>query len=156
MKNKRGLSAVVATLIIILLVLVAVGILWGVLGNLFDDAGETIEYNQLCKDVSFREISVSEDPDGVYDVSFKRGPTGEEIDGLTIVLSNETGSSSGTLDFNKSIGGDLDEETMEFNTSSIEDADKVINANEMVYSAYFTDDSGNRHSCTEDTYEFTN
>jgi hypothetical protein len=37
MKNKRGLSTVVASLMMILLTLVLVGILWGVLSNLMDN-----------------------------------------------------------------------------------------------------------------------
>lgn len=149
MKNKRGLSAVVATLIIILLVLVAVGILWAVINNVIEGGSETIEYNQLCAEVDFREIEVSESTGGVYDVRFQRGTTGEEIDGLTIVLRNEAGNSSGTLDFTENIDGGLNEETMTFDTGG-----SVTNANEMIYSAYFIDDSGNKHSCTEDTYEF--
>ena len=42
-KNKKGLSEIVTTVIIVLLVLVAVGILWAVVGNMLQGNVDTID-----------------------------------------------------------------------------------------------------------------
>jgi flagellin-like protein len=49
--EKKGLSAVVTTLIIILLVLVAVGIIWVVVRNVVEEGGSTIDLSVKCLDV---------------------------------------------------------------------------------------------------------
>lgn len=50
MKNKKGLSTIVATLIIILLVLVATGIIWVVVRNVIQGGSEDVEINAKCLD----------------------------------------------------------------------------------------------------------
>lgn len=57
--NKKGLSDVVTTLIIILLSLVAVGIVWVVVNNLISGGTEDINLGQFTIDVDFVSASVN-------------------------------------------------------------------------------------------------
>ena len=50
MESKKGLSAVVTTLIIILLVLVAVGIIWVVVQNIVTEGAESISLELFTVD----------------------------------------------------------------------------------------------------------
>jgi len=59
MKNTKGLSTVVTTLIIILLVLVAIGIIWGVVNNLLGKSSGTIEISTKCLDVNVKATKVA-------------------------------------------------------------------------------------------------
>lgn len=51
MVNKKGLSNIVATVLIVLLVLAAVAIVWGFLRPTFDDASSTVTLGQACLSV---------------------------------------------------------------------------------------------------------
>ena len=59
MENKRGLSDVITTLIIILLVLVAVGIIWVVVRNVVQSGSEQIDITTRCVAVDLRAVSVT-------------------------------------------------------------------------------------------------
>jgi hypothetical protein len=58
MKNNKGLSQVVTTLIIILLVLVAIGIIWGVVSNLLDKSKITISSSTRCMDLDVKATKI--------------------------------------------------------------------------------------------------
>src|SRR3989344_4148858 len=49
--DKSGLSDVVTTLIIVLLVIVAIGIVWAVVGGLIRTGAGNVGFNQKCIDV---------------------------------------------------------------------------------------------------------
>src|SRR3989344_4207194 len=100
MNNKKGLSTVVATLIIILLVLIAVGILWVVLQNVFTQGAATVELSQKCLEVKIDVAGVVQTGvnTGIYDVSLRRNSGGETIGGVKLNFFNGT-SNSGILDF---------------------------------------------------------
>jgi hypothetical protein len=139
MENKRGLSAIVATLIIILLVLVAVGIIWVVVRNLIDTGAEQIEISTKCLAVDLRAVSVvpvTGVPEN-YTITLRRASGGETIDGVKISVFNET-SNSGVDD------GFLNMSVLQTKTQVFE---AVTNANRMEYTAYFKDDSGNKVPC---------
>src|SRR3990167_792910 len=54
--DKRGLDAVVTTLLIILLVLVAVGIIWVVVRNVVQQGSEQIDINARCLSVDLQAV----------------------------------------------------------------------------------------------------
>lgn len=56
--NKRGLSEVVTSVIVILLVLVAIGIIWAVVNNLITKGGQTAGRQAECLNVRF-DVSAS-------------------------------------------------------------------------------------------------
>ncbi len=61
MKNKRGMSAVVTTLIIILLALVAIGVVWVVIKNIVSKGKEDISLTGLTLDLEILKASVDGD-----------------------------------------------------------------------------------------------
>ena len=143
--KKRGLSAVVTTLIIILLVLVAVGGIWIVVNNFIQQGTKTITLSQKCLAVNFdlsaAIVSVdATDPD-TYEITLKRNVGGDPISGVKINLFNSTNDNSGVLNF----GVPMNE--FDTKTQSLVDTG-VENANRMEYTAFFTDASGAEELCS--------
>ena len=146
-ENKRGLSAIVATLIIILLVLVAVGIIWVVVRNVVQGGSEQVELSTKCIAVDLRAVSVTGvvGEDGNYSVSLKRNAGGEAIAGIKVSLFNET-DNSGVLDFSA-----IPE--LETQTEIIDSG--ITNANKLEFTAFFLDDSGAELFCAQtNSYTF--
>ena len=148
MENKRGLSAIVATLIIILLVLVAVGIIWIVVRNVIQEGAEQVDISTKCIAVDLRAVSVVPvvgSPES-YSVTLRRVAGGEAIGGVKISLFNET-ANSGVLD------GFLVLSELETRTETV--AAGITNANRLEYTVYFLDDSGNERLCSQtNSYNF--
>lgn len=147
MENKRGLSAIVATLIIILLVLVAVGIIWVVVRNLIQGGAEQIDISTKCIAIDLRAVSVASvvGEAGNYSVTLKRMAGGETIDGVKIALFNETTNSGVLNEFEDFTVLDTRTETV---------VAGITNANKLEYTAYFLDTSGNEKLCPQ-TNSFT-
>jgi len=143
MRSKKGLDAVVTTLIIILLVLVAVGIIWVVVRNVVQSGSEQIDITSKCLSVDLSAVSVNETSAGVYDATLKRNAGGDAIGGVKVVLFNSTGSNSGVLDF----GVALDE--LATSTQSVDTVSGVVDANKLEYTAYLLDSSGNEQLCSQ-------
>ena len=93
MRGKQGLSTVVTTLIIILLVLVAIGIIWVVVKGVITGSGEQIDINTKCVTTNL-EIDSSSSCSATADTCTitvnKIG--GYKLDGVNIVFSNAAGS----------------------------------------------------------------
>ena len=149
MKNKRGLSAIIATLIIILLVLVAVGIIWVVVRNVIQGGAEQVDISTKCMAVDVRAVSVNETSSGIYDVALKRFAGGEDIAGVKVALFSDT-DNSGVLDFGIALD-ELQTSTQSVNTS---EGIYVTGANKLEFTVYFKDESGNEVLCSQ-TGSFT-
>lgn len=91
MKTKRGMSAVITTLIIILLVLFAIGILWSIIANLLKDTSEQISIDRFTVDVTIKEVDVYDDMNRI-DITILRNPGRGDISGLVFIFSNSTNS----------------------------------------------------------------
>ncbi len=146
-KNKKGISAIIATLIIILLIIVVGGIIWIVIKDIIQSGAEQVELAEKCRTLEFNNIKVSEKAGGIYTITLTRTGAGTEdpVAGLKITLHNET-HNSGILDF--------DEEFERLETRSKQLETGIINASEMKYTAYFLSDSGEEQIC-ETTKTFT-
>ncbi len=91
MQDKRGLSAIVATLIIILLVLVAVGIVWVVVRNILQEGAEGIELSRLTLDLSIKSAYI----DGANVKVLVRRSSGEgDLIGVRFIFFDGTDSTS--------------------------------------------------------------
>ena len=90
MNNKKGLSDVVTTLIIILLVIVAVGILWVALRGLITKGTTQISNADFTKDLQVQKVTVNSNS---VDVKIKLNQ-GTKIDGVLISISDGTNSQS--------------------------------------------------------------
>ena len=142
--DNRGLSDVVTTLLIVLLVLVAIGIIWVVVRNVVQQGSEQIDVSSRCIAVDLKAVSVVENATnpGIYAVTLKRNAGGDEIGGVKISLFNAT-ENSGVLEFGAA-PGELDTVTQTVNTGG-----NVTNANRLDYTAYFVDASGNEKLCSQ-------
>ena len=146
-QNKRGLSAVVATLIIILLTLVAVGIIWIVIRNVVESGAGQIDLSQKCISVDLTALSVVESPAGTYAITLKRGSDSQGDMGVKVNLFAGA-TSSGVFDWG--VLSDLDAlgtVTKTVGPTGLNSATKVE------FTAFFEDDSGNQLLCLQ-TREF--
>jgi len=87
-KNQKGLSAVVTTLIVILLVLVAVGIMWVVVKGIVEEGAEHIELGKFTLGLEIKRVHI-EDND-VTVVVVKRNPGQGNFIGMNFIFSNGT------------------------------------------------------------------
>ena len=140
-KRKQGLSAIVTTLIIVLLALVAVGIIWVVISNLIDEGVTQVDLSSKCLKIDVKAVSVDCANPALCDVTLTRGAGGEAIAGVKIVFyEGTTGGSVTTETGNIEILG----------TSSITGVASGLTAPDSVkVSPYFIDDSGNEEICPQ-------
>ncbi|MBU1501792.1 MAG: hypothetical protein KJ905_03405 [Nanoarchaeota archaeon] len=151
MENKKGLSAVVATLIIILLVLVAVGILWVVIRNVIQGGADTIELSQKCLEVKLEASGVSPvgETSGIYSVTLARKAGGSDPIRVKLNFFNATGNvNSGIIDFGTTLNV-LDTKTNSSITTKTDGstATNITVANKMEYTIYFVNDLGEEQIC---------
>ncbi|GIU68270.1 MAG: hypothetical protein KatS3mg001_586 [Candidatus Pacearchaeota archaeon] len=139
-KNKRGLSAVVTTLLIILLTIIAIGIIWVVIRNLVEQGSEQIDITTQCAAIQLEFVSVNPvaGETGNYTVTLRRGAGGGDIGGVKVVLFNGT-TSTGVLDFGSKIN-QLETKSAKLQTS-------LLNASRIEFTPYFIDASGNEQLC---------
>lgn len=111
--NRRGLSAVVTTLIIILLVIVSTGIIWVVIKNLVSEGSEGISFGRFVFDITIKRAYM----DGTdVTVSVRRSPGGEDLAGIIFVFYNGTNS----ITIEKTVAlRELEERTFIFNPGEV-------------------------------------
>ncbi len=88
--NNKGLSTIVATLLIILLTLVAVGIIWAVVSGVVESGGEQIDLNTKCVQESVTATSVSNSTATDFSVKLTRDGGNDEIGGVRMVFMNDS------------------------------------------------------------------
>lgn len=159
MKSTKGLSTVVATLIIILLTLVAVGIIWVVIRSVVTSGSQQVDINSKCLAVDLEAVSVNQTSAGVYAVTLTRnadsGGSGD-LAGIKVSILNATGTSSGPMEFGAL--AELDTNTVTLDTSDSAGTGalrQVVNGTEVEFTPWFTDASGNPQTCSQTkTYTF--
>lgn len=96
--NKKAISGIVATVIMIGLVIVVVGVVWVVINNLISSEAEEIDYSQKCLGISLKVDSL--DCDGVQcNIELKRqlGSKSDSFEGVGVSLSSDTSSAEGEI-----------------------------------------------------------
>lgn len=136
--DKKGLSTVVTTLILILLVLVAVGIIWVVIRAFVEESVGGINYSTECLKVDLRATAVNNTAGTSYDVTLKRESGGEDLGGVKIVFFSDTDTSS-VRDSSGNIG------PLMTVTKTIDG--EISGANRVEVTPYFIDDSGVERLC---------
>ncbi|MBU4069460.1 MAG: hypothetical protein KJ646_00590 [Nanoarchaeota archaeon] len=139
-KRKQGLSAIITTLIIVLLALVAVGIIWVVISNVIDEGVTQVDLSSKCLKIDVKAVSAS-CVSGICNVTLTRNAGGEAIAGVKIVFyDGTTGGSVTTRRGNTQILG----------TALITGIASGLTApNSVKVSPYFIDDSGNEEICPQ-------
>ncbi len=152
MKSKRGLDAVVTTLIIVLLAIVAIGIVWVVVRNVLSSSSQQLSLNQECLAVQMQVKNVVAVPGqpGNYTVTLMRESTGSSLNqtvGVKVSMSNSTASGP-TTDF----GGGYQFNELDTHAATVVG---VTGANELSFTAYFTSSAGTQQLCSQTgTYPF--
>lgn len=145
-RDKKGLSEVVTTLIIILLVLVAIGIVWVVVSGILQSGAGQTEINAKCLQVDIKATAVNCDNSSANwtcNVTYKRNTAGGDVlGGVVIVLNNGQSSSQ------KQVSGDmaaLATVTQNFVTDLPITAAKP---NKAEIAAYYLDASNKQQTCS--------
>ncbi|MFQ5531090.1 MAG: LamG-like jellyroll fold domain-containing protein [Candidatus Nanoarchaeia archaeon] len=86
--EKRGLSTVITSLILILLVLVAIGVVWIVVKNIMEKQSDEVSLGKLLIDAKIEAAQV--DTNGAATVTIKRNPGQGEIAGMNFIFSDGT------------------------------------------------------------------
>lgn len=93
MKNTRGLSTVVTSLIIILLVLVAIGIVWVVVSGMLKSTGTQIDISSKCV-TSLLSVESATCASAVNCTVGVKRTGGYSLNGTKVVFSNSVGTST--------------------------------------------------------------
>lgn len=152
--DRRGLSAIIVTLIMILLVIVAAGIIWVVIRNVVGSGTEQINVGTACLNTNVEATKVTNSSPYLtspvtYQVTLTRSAGGGEIGGVKIVFTNETGTES----YVHTEAGNIDPlATTTVSASGV----TITNANQVDVVVYFLDNSGEEQSCSvSNEYGFT-
>ncbi|HUW43546.1 MAG TPA: hypothetical protein VMV95_01115, partial [Bacillota bacterium] len=117
--SNKGLSAIVATLLIILLVIVAAGIVWVVVRNVINQGAGEIELGQFTFDLSIKSAYI----DGAnVNVVIRRSPGGGNLTGVRFIFFDGTNSVS--VD-RKIPLAELQERLFDFNSEEVGGIDNV-------------------------------
>ena len=117
-KNRRGLSAVVTTLIIILLALVAIGTLCAVVGSLISEGTGDIGLEQFTLDLSIKNAYIdTADLDNIK-VRVRRNVGAGEITGIRFIFFNGVDSIAVSKETSLT---ELGEQTFSFTPIELED-----------------------------------
>lgn len=142
--KKRGLSAIVTTLMFILLAFVAVGLIWGVVSNIVQRGTEQVDLSSRCLEFSF-EVTQTNCVLGVDGddcvVTIKRNAGGDAVGGINIILTNASGESN----FVHDEPGDMN--TLDLKTITITETG-ISNVNLAEIVPYLEDEFGNAQDCT--------
>ena len=149
-KNKKGLAAIVTTLLIVLLVLVAVGIVWAVVRNLVTGGAEGIELGAKCLQVDVTAVSADcSIPTACSAVVERTGSNSDEIAGVKVVIKDSS-TAEGTAVTDSA--GNI--ETLGTKTISGIDASALANPDLVEVTVYFEDASGNEQFCSPTSFSF--
>lgn len=150
MENKKAMSDVVTTLIIILLAIVALGIIWMVVKGVLQGSSEQVKIGDKCREVEIQATKVNDTSAGAgtsYALTLHRTGTGEEISDVRVVLYNDV-TNSVVLSF-----GAID--ALGTLTKTLSVTPGLVNVNKVEMTAIFTSELGEEQICpTTMTTEF--
>jgi parallel beta-helix repeat protein len=113
--DSRGLSTIVATLLIILLVLVAVAFLWAVVRGVIKGNAEQVSLGKFTLDLKIKNV-VRDVNENSMDVKMKRNPGKGQFSGLAFIVEDEENSE--VFDILNSSLYELEERTFNITLSS--------------------------------------
>jgi hypothetical protein len=143
-KSKKGVSAIIVTIILVVLVLVALGVVWAVINNLIGEGTEDIEISAKCLNTNVEAIAVDCTNPAACEVTLKRtGTNTDELTGVKMVFKNDT-DSSGVI----SEPGNI--EILDDKIITGVNSELTI-PNKVEITVYFSDESGNDKYCSETT-----
>ena len=156
MMNKKGVSEIITTIIIVGIVLVAIGIVYAVIMPIIRGGTQNIDYSERCIEIDLRPTSLSctpieASPNYACTANLQRnaGTGNAEFDGVVAVFSEGTNTKTIT----KATGNIEVMKTGEFVTTV---ADGVnFGATKVKIAVYFDKTEGGEYICPGTT-EYTN
>lgn len=147
-KNKKGMSDIVVTLVIILLSLIAIGVVWVVVNNLIKSGTQSAEINAKCMRVQLEITQVNCNVAGTAcSVVVKKTGTTDALAGVKVAFSNSSNVYTQTaLDAPGDIAS-LVPTTLSNGTSTTLNAG-VVNPSKVEVTPYFKDASNKEELCT--------
>jgi|GEM_PF-1646423 len=135
LNNKRGMSEAIMTVIMIVLILVAVGVIWLVVQRVLNNQSTTIDYSQKCFGVDFKPTNVTG-----CSVTIDRTASslGEAISGVGITHGD--GSKGEYEPPAANIGSTV--------TITVPEENCVSGQNSASVRWYFLDDKNEKHYCS--------
>ena len=101
MKNKKGISPIVATILILLVVIVAVGLMWRPIRDMLVSTGEQVETNCILSDVEITSVECETvDETSTLTVTIKNAGS-QEIKGIQAVAGADSDEEHVILDVNE-------------------------------------------------------
>lgn len=147
--NKKGLSTIVATLLIILLTLVAVGIIWIVVRNVVQGGADQVEIDAMCLEANVEATRVDYAAPATTMVTVYRNGGDDPLAGIKLVFTESDGSENLVEDWplddvapNDPLDALEAREIGPFDLSGMTDPTKVSVV------VYFKDSSGNEQLCS--------
>ncbi|VVB83819.1 Uncharacterised protein [uncultured archaeon] len=142
--NKKGLSTIVVTLILIVLSLVAVGAVWLVVSPLIKSGSQGADVSVKCLNTNIEATKVACTAGSCAVTLTRTGTNTDAIGGVKLVFKDATGASSAVLDSAgniKALAGKV--------TNSL--ATTLATPNKVEITPYFKDAGGNEQLCTQTT-----
>jgi hypothetical protein len=149
MRNKKGVSAVVATLIILAIVLMGIGIVMYVIMPLFEGTSENIDYSAKCLSTGVTILSADYNEGvGILDVTLKRraGISRDEFGGVILKATD---------------GEKTSEEDISGNIAALESKNRIVvgfldpntgfTPTKVDANVYFVQEDGEKYICTQTT-----
>jgi flagellin-like protein len=139
MKNKQGISAIIATLILLLLTIVLVGIVWAVVSGIVRTSTEGVSSGAQCFNSALDITSAVCTADGICNASIQRTSGTDTIDGIRVIFMNEAGDSNFT---------DVEGNVQTLGVVKVPNTiTEVANVNEVDAAIYFMNSAGVKSPC---------
>lgn len=152
MKNKKGLSAIVATLIIILLAIVAFAIISVVIRNTVTKGAENIELGQKCLEVEMHATKIVYLDGARFNITFSRSISGETIDGIKVVLINADDTDSISHEMGDDVLGDIESQSVFTETITFTNVPENFVPAKVQVVPFFMKKSGELFYCSDNSF----
>jgi len=138
LQDRRGISTIITVIILVGLVLVVVGIVWGLVIGIIGEQTEEIDLTQKCLGINFDINTLTCDAVGcIVSVERTTGSKGDSFDGVQVSINNAT--DSGEEDFPGNI---IAKKAIIFTSISSSATDAGVRV-------YFNDKEGNPKYCSQ-------
>jgi len=141
MENKRGLSTIIVTLILVLLSIVLVGIVWTVISNVVNSTNKNIASGIQCQNSQVQINAASCTQSGsACNVTVQRISGSDTLGGIRLIFYDQSGT---TTRVNDSYG---DVQTSA--TKTIAASPGLANISKIDAEAFFNDSAGKPSACS--------
>ena len=140
MMGRKGVSGVILTIIMIVLVLAAVAVIWGIINNILVTQKEQVDFSSKCLGINIQSTKLDCNND-LCEVTVSRDSSGEAIAGMKLVFT----TSSGDANYIHDVPGNI--ALLETKTISNITTTGIANATEVSITPYFLDSSGTEQLC---------